>query len=152
LRVGVSAYRGPYLDHQYPYYFPGEWSPSKLPATGVGADFQWGQGHWNVYGEWQRFQMDYHVIPTYIEQTGYGEARWAFNPRWYAATRLGYLRPSGYPGSQSYEFAVGYRAGSHELVKLDYEYKQSPYTTGAQGNTLAIQFVATLHPLSISGR
>jgi hypothetical protein len=152
LRVGVSAYRGPYLDHQFPFYFPTEASPSRLPATGVGADVQWGFGHLNIYGEWQRFQMDYHAIPTFIEQTGYGEARVVLTPRWYAATRLGYVRPSAFAGSQSYEFAVGYRVGSHELVKVDYEIKQGANINGAQQNTLAVQFVATFHPLSFSGR
>jgi hypothetical protein len=152
LRVGVSAYRGPYLDHQFPYYFPGEDSPNRLPATGVGTDVQWGYGHWNVYGEWQRFQMDYHAMPTFIQQIGYGEARVVLNPRWYIATRIGYERPSAFAGSQSYEFAVGYRAGSHELVKVDYEIKQGANISGAQQNVLAVQFVTTLHPLSYSGR
>jgi hypothetical protein len=152
LRVGVSAYRGPYLDHQFPYYFPGEDSPNRLPATGVGTDVQWGYGHWNVYGEWQRFQMDYHAMPTFIQQIGYGEARVVLNPRWYIATRIGYERPSAFAGSQSYEFAVGYRAGSHELVKVVYEIKQGANISGAQQNVLAVQFVTTLHPLSYSGR
>jgi hypothetical protein len=152
LRVGVSAYRGPYLDHQFPYYFPGEDSPSHLPATGVGADVQWGQGHWYFNGEWQRFQMDYHAIPTFIEQTGYGEARLTLHPRWYVATRLGYVRPSAFVGSQSYEFAVGYRAGSHELVKVDYKINQGANIKPNQQNVLAIQFVTTLHPISFSGR
>lgn len=43
-RVGVSAYRGPYLDRNYPYYFPGEAPPRELPATGYGLDVQWGRG------------------------------------------------------------------------------------------------------------
>jgi hypothetical protein len=113
---------------------------------------QWGYGHWNVYGEWQRFQMDYHAMPTFIQQIGYGEARVVLNPRWYIATRIGYERPSAFAGSQSYEFAVGYRAGSHELVKVDYEIKQGANISGAQQNVLAVQFVTTLHPLSYSGR
>ena len=29
-RVGVSAYRGPYLDRQYPYYFPGRSAAARL--------------------------------------------------------------------------------------------------------------------------
>ena len=74
---------------QFPFYFPGEASPSILPATGVGADVQLGRGDWNVTGEWQRFQMDYHAIPTLTERAGYGEVRLVLNPRWYAATRLG---------------------------------------------------------------
>ena len=31
LRIGASAYRGPYLDRNYPYYFPGELPPGQLP-------------------------------------------------------------------------------------------------------------------------
>ncbi|HET6143963.1 MAG TPA: hypothetical protein VFE02_10665 [Candidatus Acidoferrales bacterium] len=150
LRVGVSAYRGPYLDHQFPYYFPGEWSPNRLPATAVGADMQWGQGHWNINGEWQRFQMDYHAIPTFIEQTGYGEVRVNLSPRWYAATRLTYVRASAFSGTQAYEFAAGYRLGKNELMKVDYEINQGANIKGAQQNVLAIQFVASLHPLSYS--
>src|SRR3984893_18411175 len=37
-RVGVSAYRGPYLDRHYAYYFPGEAQPRDLPDTGYGFD------------------------------------------------------------------------------------------------------------------
>jgi hypothetical protein len=152
LRVGVSAYRGPYLDHQFPYYFPGELSPSRLPATGVGADMQWGQGHWNFNGEWQRFQMDYHAIPTFVEQAGYGEVRVNLHPRWYIATRLSYVRASAFAGTQAYEFAAGYRIGRNELMKVDYEINQGANIKGAQQNVLAIQFVASLHPLSYSRR
>ena len=94
LRVGASAYRGPYLDRQYAYFFPGESDPIDLPATAVGVDVEWGHGPWNVNGEWQRFQMDYHAIPTFINEVGYGEARLTVRPRWYVATRLTSIRPS----------------------------------------------------------
>ena len=150
-RVGFSAYRGPYLDVQYPFYFPGEAEPKSLPATGVGVDAEWGRGHWNINGEWQRFQMDYTVIPTFTENTGYGEVRFVPHPRWYLATRVGYMRPNAFPGWQSYEAAVGYRAGSHELVKLEYEMHQGPSINGTQQNTLALQFVATFRPISVAG-
>ena len=150
-RVGVAAYRGPYLDRQYPYYFPGEADPRNLPGTGIGADVQWGHGHWNFNGEWQRFQMDYTVIPTFIETSGYGEVRLVLHPRWYVATRLGYVRPNVISGWQSYEASIGYRPGRHELIKLEYELQQWPNTSASQRNTLAIQFVTTLHPISIAG-
>ena len=68
--MGASAYRGPYLDRQYEFFFPGEAPPRDLPATAIGVDAQWGRGPWNVYGEWQGFQMDYTVIPTLHEHTG----------------------------------------------------------------------------------
>jgi hypothetical protein len=149
-RVGLSAYRGPYLDRQDPFYFPGEAAPKSLPATAIGVDAQWGHGHWNINGEWQRFQMNYTVIPTFVESTGYGEVRFALHPRWYIATRLGYVCPGAYPRWQWYEAAVGYRPGRHELVKVGYEVRQGPNINGTQQNTLAVQFVTTLGPLSFA--
>ena len=149
-RVGFSAYRGPYLDHQYPFFFPGEADPRSLPATAVGVDAEWGAGHWNINAEWQHFRMDYTVIPPFTMSTGYGEVRFVVHPRWYLATRIGYMSPSAIPGWRSYETAVGYRAGKHELVKLEYEVQQGPAISGAQQNTLAIQFVTTLRPISVA--
>jgi hypothetical protein len=151
LRVGVSAYTGPYLSRNYAYFFPGEWNPNLLPGTGVGGDIEWGHGPLNVNGEWQRFQMDYHAIPTFISQVGYGEARMTLHPRWYAATRLTYQRPNLGSPSQTYEFAVGYRVGEHELMKVDYEAQQGPGVIGASQNTLAVQFVTSLHMVSLAG-
>jgi hypothetical protein len=152
LRVGASAYSGPYLSRNYAFFFPGESNPNLLPGSGVGADIEWGHGPLNVNGEWQRFQMDYHAIPTFIDQVGYGEARVTLHPRWYAATRLTYQRPNeGHP-SQTYEFAVGYRVGAHELMKVDYEAQQGEGISGTSQNTLAVQFVTSLHMVSLAGR
>lgn len=151
LRVGFSAYRGPYLDHQYPFFFPGEIDPRNLPATAVGLDAQWGSGRWNINGEWQRFQMDYTVIPSFTESIGYGEVRCVLHPRWYLAARIGYAAPSAIPGWRTYEAAVGYRAGKHQLIKLEYEMLQGPAISGTQRNTLAIQFVTRLRPISVAG-
>jgi hypothetical protein len=89
LRVGASTYRGPYLDRHYEFFFSGEAPPRTLPATAIGVEAQWSYGPWNVYSEWQHFQMDYRVIPTFTQQTRYGEARLVLSPRWYAATRIG---------------------------------------------------------------
>ena len=93
-RVGVSAYRGPYLDRHYQYYFPGEAPPRDLPATGYGLDVQWGRGPWNVYGELSHFQFAYKAIPTFNMHTGYAEVRRVLTPRWYVAARTGYERPA----------------------------------------------------------
>ncbi len=99
LRIGASAYRGPYLDFEYPYYFHGEADPHVLPATAVGVDAEWGRGPWNVYGEWQRFQDDYHVIPNYIHQVSYVEARRTLCIR--AGTPPRESEHSGQPGIQA---------------------------------------------------
>ncbi len=148
-RVGASTYRGPYLDRQSPFYFPGEAKPRDLPATAVGVDVAWGRGPWNVYGEWQRFQMDYRLIPTFHEQVGYGEVRRVLGPRWYVAERISYIRASAFPGYQVYETAVGYRPNAHQLIKVGYEVEQGPATQGAQDNTFAIQFVTAFRALSL---
>ena len=150
LRIGASAYRGPYLDYDFPYYFPGEANPHVLPATAVGIDAEWGRGPWNFYGEWQRFQDDYHVIPNYIQKVGYVEARRTLNPRLYAATRIGVMRNAFTP-QQSYEFTLGYRPARFELVKLGYEILQGA-GIGTLGNTLAVQFVTTFGPLSVAAK
>jgi hypothetical protein len=152
LRVGVSAYRGPYLDRTYPFYFPGEAPPRDLPGSAIGADVQWAGGHWNVNGEWQHFQMDYHLIPVFTTSTGYAEVKRVLHPRWYVAARIGYLRASAYTGPNVYEMAVGYRPNAHQLVKLEYEIQQSPVIHGTQANTLAVQVVTTLKPLTLSWR
>jgi len=134
-------FRGPYLDRQYEYYSWGEAPPRSLPGTGVGVDVSWGRGPWNVYGEWQRFQMDYHVIPTFREQFAYGEVRRVLAPRWYLAARLTGMSASLGPGKQVFEAAVGFRPNAFQLVKLGYE----------TDNTVAIQFVTTLRPISLAG-
>lgn len=152
LRVGVSAYRGPYLDRSYPFFFPGEANPKGLPATGFGTDVQWAAGHWNVNGEWQYFHMDYKLIPVFTTHTGYAEIKRVLHPRWYIAARAGYLRASAYTAPNDFEFAVGYRPNAHQLIKLEYEVLQSPVIHGVQANTLAIQVVTTLKPLSLSWR
>jgi hypothetical protein len=150
LRVGGSAYYGPYLDRQYPFFFPGEAKPSDLPATGYGLDVEWGSGHWNAWGELQHFQMDYRVIPNFTEHMGYVEVRRTLSPRWYAAARLGYQRFSVVPGSQSYEFAAGFRPNAHQLVKFGYTIQQGVAYPGTLGNTAAIEFVTTFRALSLA--
>ena len=136
-RVGVSAYRGPYLDRHYPYYFPGEARPRDLPATGYGLDVQWGRGPWNVYGELSHFQMTYKAIPTFNLHTGYAEVRRVLHPRWYAAARVGYSRPVGYPGSESYEMAAGFRPTANQVLKFGYTIEHdsgAPGSAGARGH------------------
>ncbi len=150
LRVGVSAYRGPFLDPKYRFYFPGEGPPHSLPATAFGVDVAWGRGPWNMYGEWQRFQMDYRLIPTFREHSGYGEARRVLHPRWYLAARAGYVRSSAAPGYQVYEFVGGFRPNRFQLAKLGYEIQQGAVIRGTLGNTLALQLVTAFRAISIT--
>ncbi|PYT27402.1 MAG: hypothetical protein DMG57_18450 [Acidobacteria bacterium] len=149
-RVGVSAYRGPYLHRNYAFYFPGEAKPRDLPGSAFGVDVQWGRGPWNVYGEWQRFQMDYRAIPTFKEHTGYAEGRWVLHPRWYIASRVGYLRANAFAGRQVYEFVGGFRPNRHQLAKIGYQIEQCPNIRGTLGNILSLQLVTTFRAISIA--
>ena len=149
-RVGVSGYRGPYLDRQFPFYFPGEAPPRELPATGYGLDAQWGQGPWNVYGEVAHFQMTYKAIRTYNVQTGYAEVRRVLNPRWYASARAGYSHPLLFSGSESYETAVGFRPAANQLLKVGYTVQ--PYSGAATDHIAMIQFVTSFRAFGFAGR
>jgi hypothetical protein len=149
LRVGISAYRGPYLYREYPYFLPGESSPRDLPATAVGADVEWARGHWNTYGEWQRFEFNYHAIPTFREDAGYFEVKRVLHPRWYVAARAGYLHGSYNSGGETYEVSVGFRPNLHQLIKVDYALQRNS-DVGDFYRMLGMQIVTTLHPLSLA--
>jgi hypothetical protein len=144
-RVGVSAYRGPYLDRNYVYFFPGEANPSTLPARALGLDVNWAHGHTSALGELQSFVMPYKAIPTFREMAGYFEARRVLSPRWFLAVRNGYSSANASGNQQTLETAAGFRPGRFQLIKVGYEYEH--YNSGAQrnDNTVAIQFIATLH-------
>jgi hypothetical protein len=149
LRVGVSAYRGPYLYREYPFFFPGESSPRDLPATAVGTDVEWAHGHWNMYGEWQRFEMNYHAIPTLKEDAGYVEAKRVLHPRWYVAARAGYDHTNYHSGGETYEASVGFRPNSHQLIKVDYALGREQ-NDGEFYRIFGVQIVTMLHPLSLA--
>ena len=148
-RVGASTYRGPYLHRQHPYFFRGEANPKDLPASAYGVDVQWGRGPWNVAGEYQRFVMDYRAIPVFRVHAGYAEVRRVLNPRWFVATRVGYLRASAYPGREAYEMAAGFRPSRGQLLKIGYQRQQGP-TVGTQANTVTVQYVTTLSLVSLA--
>ena len=150
LRVGVSGYRGPYLDRQSPFYRSIEGRPRSMPASGTGLEAQWGRGHWNLRGELQRFVMTYGVVPAFHEQTGYAEMQRALSPRWYAAARFGYISADYVGHVQEIEVAAGYRPAAGQIVKLSYETMHSQ-TEDVPDRTLSLQFVLAFHPLAFAG-
>jgi hypothetical protein len=150
LRVGVSAYRGPYLHREFQYYFPGESPPKDLPATGYGLETELARGHWNFHGEAHRFQAAYKAIPTVNQFFAYGEAKYAFHPRWYAAVRVNHSHSNVQPDEDIYEFALGYRPNRRQLLKAGYQVVKGSPRQGALGDVFAIQLVTTLKPVSAS--
>jgi hypothetical protein len=145
LHVGASAYHGPYLDQSYKYYFPGEVSPGRLPATGAGLDVSWARGHTTVQGELQKFVMPYTVIPTFREIAGYGEVCQVLAPRWFIAARFGASSANATGRMQNLETSAAFRPNRFQLIKIGYELERYSNGTGDKDQMLAIQFVTTLH-------
>ncbi|HEY6445140.1 MAG TPA: hypothetical protein VIY53_01670 [Acidobacteriaceae bacterium] len=143
-RVGVDAYRGPYLDRQYKFYFPGEMAPSRLPATGLGVDAQWSRGHTSLQIEEDRFLMPYTVIPDFGESAGYLELKRVLAPRWYVALRPSYTAASEGGDTRSIESAVAWRPSRFQLIKFDYEVERYTQATPRNQDTVAVQWVVTL--------
>ena len=150
-RVGMSAYRGPYLHRQYPFYRRGEAAPRELPATAIGIDADWARGHWNGAGEMQWFNRDYRATKVFTQDAGYMEVRRVLHPRWYVAERADYIRSSVPAGvTRSFETAIGFRPNRHQLIKAGYQILQHPRSRGSLSNALAIQIVTTVGPFSVA--
>ncbi len=150
VRIGVSAYRGPYLYREFPYYLPGEASAHKLPATGYSLELEAAHGPWNFNAEIQRFQYAYTVIPTYTENVWYAEVKRTLSPRWYAAFRMDHLSADYGNRRTVYEAAVGFRPNRFQILKAEYERQNGPATPGALGNIFALQLVTKLSPLALT--
>ncbi len=160
-RVGVSAYRGPFLDHSVVGFLPAGHSVSDFPSTGAGLDAQWARGRSSTTGEWQWFRFDY---PNFRQSPkssfAYAEVKVVLNPRTYLAVRAGYQRNSRVqdnyvwsdetfaPNMQAYEFAVGFRPNRWQLVKVGYEWLRGEDISGTRDNVFGIQLVTSIHALS----
>lgn len=149
-RVGLDAYRGPYLSRDYAYFLPGEANPSTRPATGLGVDVQWSHGHTNLQFEEDRFLMPYTVIPDYRESAGYLELRHVLSPRWYIAARPGYTAANEGGDMREFESAIAYRPSRFQIVKIDYEIEHYTQSEPRNQNTLALQWIVSLDRAFVS--
>lgn len=151
LRVGMSGYRGPYLDRHYAFYFRGEAKPIDLPASAIGVDVDWAAGHWNIRGEWQHFVMPYKLFPDFRQTATYVEARRVLHPRWFVAARAGYVHTSLTSGDDTFEGVIGFRPNTHQIIKTGLVVNHAQ-DTGVITKALVIQIVTTVHPLSLAWR
>jgi hypothetical protein len=143
-RLGVSAYRGPYLNRQYKFFYPGEAPPNTLPAHAVGLDAAWARNHTSVQGELQHFFFPYTVVPDHREWAAYAELKQVLSPRWYIAGRTGLTYANG-SQARNFETAAAYRPNRIQLLKFDYEIEYRNSGSLKIENTLAVQLVTTLH-------
>jgi hypothetical protein len=156
-RIGVSGFRGAWLDHAVSSFLPAAHHIGDYAASGLGIDAQWNRGRWSTSAEWQRFQFDYPGFRTAPATTfGYVEAKAVVNPRLYLAARAGFQRynhpadtlerasVSFLPAREVWELAAGYRFNRIQLLKFGYEWLQ----TGTRDNVIGIQFVTSIDSLS----
>ncbi|MBI1787785.1 MAG: hypothetical protein HYR60_09580 [Acidobacteria bacterium] len=160
LRVGYSAFRGPYLDRVVSALLPAGRGVRDFPATGAGVDVQWARARWSTSGEWQRFRFSYPGFRTPPTVSfGYVEVKAVVNPRFFVAARAGFQRHNRVadsqtrsseafsPDRQSYELGAGYRLNRQQLLKIGYEWLRTDGVSGTRDNVLGIQFVTTLHSI-----
>ncbi len=162
-RVGVSAYRGPWLVGSVSSLLPPGMSATNFPASAAGFDVQWARGRWSVGGEWDRFVFDFPGLSNAPTLTfGYVETKVIIHPRWFAAARLNYQTDNHaifggvespttvFPNRQYYEVAVGFRPDHLQLLKVGYEWAKIQNGEINHDNVVGVQFVTTFNGLSLA--
>jgi hypothetical protein len=159
-RIGMSGFRGPYLDRSLAPLLPAGTTLRDFPASAVGVDIQWARGRWSANGEWQRFHFDSpnFVVSPSMAST-YGEVKTVINPRLFLAARAGWLSPGGVvdkkgistgkfaPSVASYELAAGWWLNRRQLLKTSYEWFNIEHRPGTRTNVLGVELVTTFHTL-----
>jgi hypothetical protein len=164
-RVGMSGFRGPYLDPNVAPLLPVGSTLRSFPASGIGIDGQWAHGRFSVNGEWQRFWFDspnFSTAPGFT--SGYGEVKTVITPHLFVAGRAGWLSPGsaedktgasvGQFASRltAYELGAGYWLGRNELLKGSYEWMHIQGVSGTKTNVLGMQFVVRFNSLGLTFR
>jgi hypothetical protein len=160
-RVGVSAYRGPWLSGTLASVIPTGLTAADFPASGIGTDIQFARGRWSISGEWDRFVFDFpHLDNASTLTFGYAEIKVILHPRWYAAFRPNYqtdnhpvvggaqLARTFFPNRQAYEAVVGFRPDRYQLLKVGYEWAPVDNSEPNRNNVFGIQFVTSFNGLS----
>jgi len=144
-RVGLSGYRGPYLDRKYAYYYPGEAKPSSLPAHAIGMDANWARRHTSAYAEVQRFVLPYTLFPNFRESAGYAELRQFLSPRWSIAGRYSVTSTNVTGKTNIAESTAAYRPNRFQLLKLGYELRHASTGYEPNNNIVAVQLITVFH-------
>lgn len=135
VHVGISGFRGPYLDRDLNLLLPPGRTIRDFPASGLGVDGQWSRGPWSTEGEWQHFRFDlpgFLVAPS--ENAAYGQVKRILSPRAFLAARVtaqrfGRIQDSSGVFAKQYqapqyldEFSLGYRVNRHQLLKTEFNW------------------------------
>ncbi len=165
VRVGLSAFRGPYLDSIVRPFLPPGRTIGSYPASALGVDAQWNWRRLSGGAEWQRFQYAYPTLTIAPALTAaYAESKVILTPRWYAAARIGYewnnrIADSATPSPvasllnwSAYEAAIGFRPNRWQLLKIGYQWRHLEGYSGSLQNVVGIQYVTSFNAGSRSIR
>ena len=111
---------GPYLDRKYPTSF----RERRILAI-CQARVRAGRGPLERLGRTATLPDGLPRFP-FTQHMGYAEVRRILNPL-VRRSRIGYLRASAFPGSQTYEFAAGFVL-PRQLIKFSFTIQQEPIT------------------------
>src|SRR5262249_20996931 len=146
-RVGVSGFRGPFLEKSVRSALDPGTDETDFPAAGIGTDVAWGRGRWSVNAEWQKIRFHYpgfRVSPAVT--AAYVELKTILTPRVYTALRGGYETFSNVEDARnvvsnhfmaqrgSYEAAVGYHINRYQTLKAGYEWFKTNGISGTRDN------------------
>lgn len=131
LHVGVSGYRGPYLDRIVIPLLPAGRSINDFPASGLGTDAQWSGGSWSIEGEWQYFRFSmpgFTISPS--AHAAYAQVKKIITPRIFVAARTttqdtgrvvdlaGMIADRIRAPEEIQEIGMGYRLNRRQLIKV----------------------------------
>jgi hypothetical protein len=167
LHVGVSNFRGAYLDKSLATALPAGRIIRDFEATGIGTDLQWSRGAWSTEGEWEKFGFD---VPGFAKSptvyAGYAQAKRILSPRTFVAARVSFERfgrvtdrknntaSQFQPPQNTYQFGAGYRLNRHQLIKAGFLRGNSGLPSEADPvspqflNKLEIQLVTDITAIS----
>ncbi|HEY7307613.1 MAG TPA: hypothetical protein VH601_26045 [Bryobacteraceae bacterium] len=131
VHIGVSGFRGPYLDHIVADLLPAGKNIRDFPASGIGTDVQWSGGSWSGQGEWQHFHFAMPKFTNSPSVTGaYLQVKKIVTPRVFVALRTT-AQDTGRVADRSgrtadrirapeniQEIGVGYRLNREQLIKI----------------------------------
>lgn len=168
LHIGVSRFRGPYLDHIIAPLLPAVKSIRDFPASGFGTDVQWSGGSWSTEGEWQYFRFSlpgFTISPS--ARVGYAQIKKIVSPRIFVAARTTVQdtgRAADLTGTaaarirapeQIQEIGMGYRLNRRQLVKLDLDWANirswsadNEFWPGLHAYGIQLQLVTNLNGFS----
>jgi hypothetical protein len=160
-RVGVSGFRGPFLEKSIGSFLPSATTVGDYPATGIGLESQWALARWSANGEWTWFQFQYPGFVTApAVYSGFAELKTTLSPRFFSGIRASYLkynRPEDaqirsstpwQPTMQQYEFSLGFHVNHFQTLKIGYELQKTAHISGSRYNVFGLQFVTSINSLS----